>query len=108
MRNITITRSDTGDTRKADIRPLKKKEIKKLKDHGYSILGCLPTYAQSDDAVEKGLALVLDKDCLDFLEDCDPKEIKRVWTEMLKETYGDKDEEKNSGNTTDGTLTQSA
>jgi len=106
MRDVTITRSDTGLTCKAVVRPLKKKEIKELKSYGYSILGCMPTYAQCDDAVDKGLELVLDKEALEFMEECDAKETKRVWSEMLKETYGDKDEEKNSGNTTDGTTTE--
>ena len=106
MRKVTIERSDTKETLDIQMRPLKKKEIKKLKDYGYSILGCMPTYAQSDDAVDKGLELVLDKDAMDFLDDCDPKEIKRVWSEMLKETYGDKDEVKNSKTTTAGTPTE--
>ena len=106
MRDVTITRSDNGKTHKTVIRKKKKKEIKKLKSCGYSILGCMPTYAQSDDAVDKGLAQVFNKETLAFIEECDAKETKRVWSELLKETYGEKEEEKNSGNTTDGTTTE--
>jgi hypothetical protein len=102
-RQITITRSDTGESRTLNIRALKRKEIKTLSGLGYSYIGCVPKMETAGEAVDKALEAVLDEQTLAFLDECDNSAVKDTWRAVLKETYGDKDEEKNLSATTSGT-----
>lgn len=102
MRHVDFTRSDTGKTRVVEIRALKRREIRDLKDVGYNCTGCLPQLETADDTVDRGLQTVLSRDDLDFLEECDNQETIRCWQELLKETYGSRDEEKNLSATSGG------
>lgn len=107
MRHVTFTRADTGETRMIAIRALKRKEIRGLKNVGYNYVGCVPTVETLEETVDRALGLVLSENDLEFLDECDNKESQRCWNELLKETYGSKDEEKNSSATTSGTPTES-
>lgn len=82
--------------RKIEIRPLTRAEIRSLKDCGYSFLGCIPDMKTANDAQERAMGLVLGKDDIAFLDDCPNRDATEVWKEILKETYGDPEEEKNS------------
>ena len=105
MRKTIFTRGDTGETRQVEIRALKRKEIRSLKDCGYNYLGCVPSLETAEEAIDKALGMVLSQNDLDFLDECDNQEAQRCWKELLKETYGSRDEEKNSSATTSGTPT---
>lgn len=105
MREKTFTRDDTGEKRLIKIRALKRKEIKGLSDCGYDYAKCIPTLENSHEAVDRGLNTVLTKEDLAFLDECENPEQIRCWTELLKETYGSEDEEKNLSATTNGTQT---
>ena len=107
MRTTTIKRNDTNETLDISLRPLKRREIRELAPFGYTYLGCSPKFETAQDAVDKSLEMVLTKKEQKFLDECDARTIKDVWSELLKETYGDRDEEKNLLNTTAGTLTES-
>lgn len=107
MRKETFTRADTGDKRQIEIRALKRKEIRELKDCGYNYLGCVPTVDTAEEAIDRALGLVLSENDLEFLDECDNQEAQRCWKELLKETYGSKEEEKNLSATTSGTPIQS-
>ena len=88
--------------RSFEIRALTRGEIKKLKDLGYSCFGCVPSMDQSIDAQDKCLEMMLDKKQMAFLDLCSNKDVTKLWTEILKETYGAPDEEKNLQSTSDG------
>lgn len=105
MRVKTFTRDDTGETREIKIRALKRKEIRDLSDYGYDYAKCIPGLDVAHDAVDKSLSMVLTDEDLCFLDECDNREQIRCWQELLKETYGSEDEEKNLSATTGGTLT---
>lgn len=107
MRKVTFTRADTGETRQIKIRSLKRKEIRELKDCGYNYIGCVPTIETLEATVDRALNTVLSQEDLEFLDECENKESQRCWNELLKETYGDKEEEKNLSATTSGTPTES-
>lgn len=95
MRKVTVKQSDTGKERDINICSLKRKEIKELSDYGYTYLGCVPTLETAQDTVDKGLGYVLSEEDQAFLDECDNSEFKRLWNELLKETYGDPKAEKN-------------
>ena len=107
MRTETFTRSDTGEKRKINIRALKRKEIRSLKNVGYNYVGCVPTIETLEETIDRALDLALSENDLEFLDECDNQEAQRCWNELLKETYGSKDEEKNSSATTSGIPTPS-
>jgi len=106
MRKFKITKPDGKKSRLVSIRSLTRKEIKSFKKYGYTILACRPIYETADDAIEKALELVLSKEDLKFLDDCDLKMVQEIWAELLKETYGDPKELKNSKTITDSSLTK--
>jgi len=95
MRTVTVKNHDTKEERQIHLRPLKRKEIRSLKDCGYTYLGCVPSLETAYDTVDKALDLVLSDDALAFLDECSNSEAKLVWEGILKETYGDREEEKN-------------
>lgn len=107
MRKITFTRDDTKETRVIEIRALKRREIRDLKDCGYNYIGCVPKVETAEETIDRALQTVLSRNDLEFLDECDNKEAQRCWQELLKETYGSRDEEKNLSATTSGTPTES-
>jgi len=89
-----------------EIRALTRGEIKTLKDVGYSYFGCIPSMDHANDSQDQCLEKVLSPDDLVFLDTCSNQDATHVWTEILKETYGAPDEEKNLQSTSDGTQTK--
>lgn len=81
--------------RKIEVRSLTRGEIKSLKDCGYTCLGCVPDLKTADAAQEKALEKVLSSDDITFLDERPNRDSTEVWKGILKETYGDPDEEKN-------------
>ncbi len=100
MRTIKV------EGRKFDIRALTRGEIKKLKDFGYSYFGCVPTMENAIDAQDRCLETQLGDQDMEFLDSCPAKAGTEIWTEILKETYGASDEEKNSQSTSSGSGTK--
>lgn len=92
---------------KKRVRPLTRGEIKSLKEFGYTYFGCLPTMEQANDALDKAFNIQLSGEDQAFLDTCTNKDARSVWEEILKETYGAKDEEKNFQSTSDGSLIKS-
>ena len=88
------------------IRSLTRQEIKDMKDLGYSYLGCSPTLGTANQVVDAALEKVLSKADMDHLDSMPNQCTLDCWKEILKETYGAPDEEKNSPGTSDGTQTQ--
>ncbi len=88
-----------------EIRAMTRGEIKHLKDYGYSYFGCVPSMDNAIEAQDKCLEMQLDKEQMKLLDDCSAKSGTQIWTEILKETYGAADEEKNSQSTSSGTRT---
>lgn len=112
MRTVEIERSDTGEKRTIKVFALKRKQIRALSDRGFTPLGFFPPGDNEREivqamvaATEDALETVLSDDDLAFLDECDNLAAKKVWDALYKETYGDKDEEKNSSATTSGTPT---
>jgi hypothetical protein len=105
MREVNIKNSK-GKSRKFKIRSLTRKEIKDLNKYGYTYLACRPLYDTAQDAIDKALDYILNDDDQKFLDDCDLKEVQELWAELLKETYGDPKEIKNSKTITDSGLTK--
>jgi len=89
-----------------EIRALTRGEIKLLKDHGYTYVNCPVTIETANETQEKCLEKVLSDDDLAFLDTCSNVDVTKVWMEILKETYGAPDEEKNLQSTSDGTQTK--
>ncbi len=85
------------------VRPLTRGEIKSLKDCGYTYNSCVPTIEKANDALDKAFEIQFSKDEVTFLDDCTNKQGIKLWNEILKETYGAKEEEKNSDSTSSGT-----
>ncbi|MBI9092198.1 MAG: hypothetical protein JEZ12_23545 [Desulfobacterium sp.] len=78
-----------------EIRSLTKKEIKQLKEHGYTYLGCRPNMDNLEGVIDDAFDVVLDKETINYLDDKPMSDTKKVWGAILKETYGDPGEEKN-------------
>lgn len=94
--------------REIEIRALTRGEIKGLRDYGYTYMGCkTPTLDTANDCQDEALKIVVSSDDLEFLDTRPLRDATCVWTEILKETYGAQDEEKNSSGTSDGSQTKS-
>lgn len=87
------------------IRALTRAEIRKLEPFGFSFLACVPTYETANQAQDAVFDLVLVKSEKKKLEQLPNREVTRLWSEILKETYGAPDEEKNLSGTSDGSQT---
>ncbi len=84
-----------------EVRGLKRKEIKALREFGYYRTRFLPPKEEADpDALDEAMDAVIDKvlskDDLKALDNCEPRYTSDVWFAIIKETYGDAEEEKNS------------
>lgn len=89
--------------KKVFMRSLTRGEIKQLKKYGYTIFGCVPDFDQSSDAMDECFKLVLSEDQIAYLDSVPNKKVIDVWKEILAETYGSQDEEKNLSGVSDGT-----
>ncbi|MCP3943226.1 MAG: hypothetical protein GY710_17300 [Desulfobacteraceae bacterium] len=94
------------DNRNIPVRPLTRGEIKELKEYGFTIFGCAPTLETADESVEKVFNFVLHEDDIKYLDTLPNRNSVAVWKEIIKETYGAEEEEKNSQGTSDGTSTE--
>lgn len=81
--------------RSIEVRPLTRGEIKQLTQCGYTCMGCVPTLETADDSQNKAMELVLPPEDIEFLDSRPNRDATTVWKEILKETYGDPEEEKN-------------
>ena len=91
------------DNRVIQVRGLTRREIRdQLKDLGFSSTLCRPTIVTAETALETAFNIVLDPADIEFLDDQPNPVTLKVWKEILKETYGDPDEEKNLNGTSDG------
>ena len=75
------------------VRSLTRKEVKALKKKGFDI-GNLQR-DQVDDLLDAVFPMLLSKEEIKLIEDSPYKDCTLVWTAIVKETYGSKDEEKN-------------
>ncbi len=87
--------------REVEVRGLKRKEIKALKEYGYYRSRFTPPGGDAepealDAAMDAVIDKILTKDDLKALDDCEPRWTSEVWLAIIKETYGAADEEKNS------------
>jgi hypothetical protein len=87
MREIII------DDRPFNIRGLKRGEIKALKKEGFNLIDL--KIEQADDAMDKVFELVFASHEITLIDDMANKDAMKLWTAILKETYGAPDEEKN-------------
>ncbi len=101
MAEITIKEKEI------QFRGLTKKEIRELKSLGFTTILCNPLIDQADEAMDKVFEKVLKQDIIEWLEDRPPKDSLKLWKNILKETYGATDEEKNLQSTSAGSQTKS-
>lgn len=94
-----------GTPRVLEIRGLTSNEIKRLRDKGFTSFGPRLTLDNADEAIDCALATIATDADVEFLGECENKYTRNVWKALVKETWGDPDEEKNSDATTGGTLT---
>lgn len=97
MRTVTI------DGKDFQIRPLKRKEIKKLKADGFNLAALKAEKA--DDAMEAVFEMVFDVDERRAIDEITQPQALRLWKSVLMETYGSGDEEKNSSRSGSGSRT---
>jgi len=93
------------DDRTITVRPLTVAEVKKLADCGFGYAVCIPTLETANAARIRPLEIVLDPVDLEYLENRPLPDSRKVWAAIIKETYGDPEEEKNLPGTSDGTQT---
>ncbi len=86
MREVTI------DGHVFEVRPLKRSEMKALKKQGFNLGKIDP--AEMDDWLDKIMELAL-PGRLEEIDDLPPKAANQLFEAVLKESYGDKTEEKN-------------
>ena len=84
-----------------EVRGLERKEIKDLREFGYYRTRFLPPAEDADpDALDLAMDAVIDKvlarNDIKALDNCEPRYTSEVWFAIIKETYGEAEEEKNS------------
>lgn len=87
MRTIEI------DTHKYEIRALKRKEVKQLRKNGYILTALDPKTAE--DAMDIVFEMVFTSEQLTQIDEMPNPDALKLWSGILKETYGAPDEEKN-------------
>jgi hypothetical protein len=87
MRTIEI------DTHKYEIRALKRKEVKQLRKNGYILTALDPQTAE--DAMDQVFQLVFSPEQISQIDERPNPDALKLWSGILKETYGAPDEEKN-------------
>lgn len=114
MREVKID----GLDKPVKVRSIKRNEqVGGLDEYGYHLLFYSPPTKPDGtidrEKTEKGMDMVIDAligpETAKAIDDTDggSKALHRVWLEIIKETYGDKDEEKNSSPAGNGTPTPS-
>lgn len=88
MRTVII------DGRSFEVRGLKRKQVKQLKRDGFNLTDLKPETA--DDAMDAVFAATFGDADLSAIDEMRNGDALRLWTAILKETFGAPDEEKNS------------
>jgi hypothetical protein len=99
MRTIEI------EGQKFEVRSLTRGEIKELQSFGYNYITCNLKQEKADKGLDKCLEILFDKKQMQFLDTCSNSKVRNLWIEILKETYGAPDEEKNLQSTSSGSKT---
>jgi len=86
------------------VRGLTRKEMRSLKRKGFDI-GKLQV-EQVDDLLDLIFPMIFDKSEVELIDDATYKVGNDIWTDILKETFGSKDEEKNLPKSGDGSQTE--
>ena len=87
-------REVTYEERTFEVRALKRKEVKELKKDGYVISNLSP--ANADDCLDRVFSMVFSEEDIKAIDEMPNHAAISLWQDILKETYGAKDEEKNS------------
>lgn len=87
MREITINGVEF------EIRPLKRKEVKEMRKKGMPLTTLSPDLAEQ--AMESVFEMVFTPEQIEIIDELDNPDSLKLWNGILKETYGDKGEEKN-------------
>jgi hypothetical protein len=77
-----------------EVRALKRKEVKELKKAGFVISNLNPENA--DDCLDRVFSMVFSPEDIEYIDNMPNHKAIALWRDILKETYGAKDEEKNS------------
>ncbi|BBO92051.1 hypothetical protein [Desulfosarcina ovata] len=88
MRTVTLGSNDF------DVRPLKRKEVKQLRKDGITLVNLDP--AKGEEAMDRVFDMVFTPDQIAVIDELDNPDALKLWSAVLKETYGAQDEEKNS------------
>ena len=84
---------------KIDIRGLTRKEVKKLKKDGVDLLNPNIESKTAEDQVDTVIELILIKDQIKLFDDMEFRYYRHVYQQIMKETFGSVEEEKNSSAT---------
>lgn len=85
-----------------EIRGLTRAEIRQMSGLGYRYMHCTPEADTADQAQDEAFLRVLTESGRNLADQLTAKSGNRLWVEILKETYGARDEEKNWSGTTNG------
>lgn len=88
MRTITINENNF------EIRPLKRKEVKQLRAEGYNLTAL--ALGTGEEAMDRVFAMVFTPEQISIIDELDNPDAIKLWSGILKETYGAPGEEKNS------------
>lgn len=88
MRTITINEQSF------DVRGLKRKEVKTLRNEGLSLTSLDPE--TSEQAMERVFEMIFSPDQINQIDELQNVDALKLWTAALSETYGSPGEEKNS------------
>ena len=83
------------DGQKFIARSLKRKELKKLRKEKGIVLSNLDV-EKAEEAMDVVFEMVFTEEENEKIDDLDNSKAMHLWTEILKETYGSYEEEKNS------------
>ena len=83
------------DGQKFIARSLKRKELKKLRKEKGIVLSNLDV-EKAEEAMDEVFGIVFTEEENEKIDDLDKSKAMHLWTEILKETYGSYEEEKNS------------
>lgn len=99
---MRIVKTDSG--RQFNVRGLTRREVRQLRDEHFISLTSI-TAENADQALDKVLETVLTEHELHELDELPYRVCMDIWTAVLAETYGSRDEEKNSSRSGAGTQT---
>jgi len=87
-------RESIYEGRTFEVRALKRKEVKELKKDGFVISNLNPENA--DDCLDRVFTMVFTAEDIEAIDNMPNHVAIRLWQDILKETYGARDEEKTS------------